>query len=231
MGLKLETVVPWGRSLNEYIRMFNVSPAEMRQPILDCAGGPASFNAELTQQGGCVVSCDPIYQLSVADIRQRIQATYPVIMEGVRANHAAYVWRELKSPEHLCEVRLNAMERFLSDFEQGVDQHRYQVAALPDLPFGDRQFNLALCGHFLFSYSDQLSVDFHVSAVQELCRVANDVRIFPILTLAGDLAPALGVVTDHLHNMGYSCQIQTVPYEFQVGGNQLLRLTRSLSHS
>jgi hypothetical protein len=229
MGLKLETVVPWGRSLDEYVRMFDLSPADLQRSILDCAGGPASFNAELAQQGGRVISCDPVYQFSVTEIRQRIQDTYPVIMEGVRANYDAYVWHDLKSPEYLCDVRLNAMNRFLADFEPGLAQRRYQVAALPNLPFGDRQFDLALCGHFLFSYSEQFSVDFHVSAVQGLCRVADEARIFPILTLAGDPSPALDPVTESLRQAGYSFQVQTVPYEFQVGGNQMLRIFCSLS--
>ncbi len=48
MGLKLENVVPWGRSLAEYICMFDLCPSDLQGYILDCGGGPASFNAELT---------------------------------------------------------------------------------------------------------------------------------------------------------------------------------------
>jgi len=65
MGFKLENVIPWGRSLEEYIRMFALTPEDLRCSILDCAGGPASFNVEMTRKGYKVVSCDPVYLLSV----------------------------------------------------------------------------------------------------------------------------------------------------------------------
>jgi hypothetical protein len=51
MGLKLNQVIPWGRSLAEYIEMFHLTPKALSGQILDCAAGPASFNAEMTRQG------------------------------------------------------------------------------------------------------------------------------------------------------------------------------------
>jgi hypothetical protein len=44
----LERVVPWGRSFDEYRRMFVLSSDDLRLRILGCADGPASFNAEAT---------------------------------------------------------------------------------------------------------------------------------------------------------------------------------------
>jgi hypothetical protein len=57
--LKLEHVVPWGRSKDEYVRMFGLTDKDLSGRVLDCAGGPASFNAEATREGRRVVSCDP----------------------------------------------------------------------------------------------------------------------------------------------------------------------------
>ena len=68
MGLKLENVIPWGRSLEEYVRMFNLTPEDLKLAILDCAGGPASFNAEMTGQGYNVISCDPVYHFTADEI-------------------------------------------------------------------------------------------------------------------------------------------------------------------
>ncbi|WP_225225324.1 hypothetical protein [Komarekiella delphini-convector] len=61
MGFKLKNVIPWGRSMQEYIKMFDLTSDELKLNILDCAGGPASFNAEMTCQGYKVISCDPVY--------------------------------------------------------------------------------------------------------------------------------------------------------------------------
>ncbi len=226
MGLQLEKIVPWGRSLAEYIAMFDLRTEDLTGAILDCGGGPASFNAELTQQGHTVISCDPIYQFTADQIAQRIQKTYPTIVEGVRGNQASYIWQSITSPEHLGEVRMSAMQQFLTDFPTGLVQGRYQIAELPQLPFRDRQFDLALCSHLLFTYSQQLSVTFHIEAIAELCRVAQEVRIFPLLSVSGELSPHLSTVLEQLQAAGYQTEICQVPYEFQKGGRQMLRISR-----
>ncbi|MGF1494340.1 MAG: SAM-dependent methyltransferase [Microcoleaceae cyanobacterium] len=224
MGLQLESVIPWGRNLEEYTRMFDLTTADFNGSILDCAAGPASFNAEMTHQGYSVVSSDPIYQFSVAEIEQRIQATYDIVISGVRKNLQSYVWQQTQSPEQLGQVRMAAMRKFLQDFSQGLVEQRYSVTALPQLPFAPQQFDLALCGHFLFTYSEHLSEVFHVQSVLELCRVAREVRIFPTLTLSGQPSPFLAIVMQELIAQGYTPELKTVPYEFQKGGNQMLSI-------
>jgi hypothetical protein len=48
MAFRYENVVPWGRSYEEYLRMFGLGPDDLKGRILGCADGPASFNSELT---------------------------------------------------------------------------------------------------------------------------------------------------------------------------------------
>jgi len=224
MGLTLEMVVPWGRSLSEYARMFDLTTTDLQQKILDCASGPASFNVEMTEQGYSVISCDPIYQFSTQQIAQRIAETYPIIMQGVAQNLDSYVWQDIQTPEQLGEVRMVAMKQFLADFETGKQEHRYQTAELPKLPFQQQQFNLALCSHFLFSYSEQLGWEFHRTAIAELCRVAKEARIFPLLTISGEPSPFVAPIQTELKQLGYDVQIRPVNYEFQRGGNQLFQV-------
>ncbi len=81
MGFSLDQVVPWGRNLGEYRSMFSLTNQDLEQKILGCADGPASVNAELYQPGKKYVSLDPIYQFSAQQIRERIDATAPVIAE------------------------------------------------------------------------------------------------------------------------------------------------------
>ena len=47
----LDEVVPWGRSFDEYRRMFALTDRELGLKIVDCGSGPASFNAEATRRG------------------------------------------------------------------------------------------------------------------------------------------------------------------------------------
>lgn len=222
MGLKLDSVVPWGRSFHEYQRMFALTTEDLKANILDCGGGPASFNAEMMRRGHRVTSCDPIYEFTAPQIEQRIQETYPVIVEGVRASLDSYVWHEMRSPEELGNVRKTAMQTFLQDFSEGLREQRYIMAELPQLPFKEQQFSLALCGHLLFTYSDQLGLEFHIAAVRELCRVAAEVRIFPLLKIDGEPSPHLQFVLDDLREQALKPVVRTVDYEFQKNGNQML---------
>ncbi|MDX2228327.1 MAG: methyltransferase domain-containing protein [Leptolyngbyaceae cyanobacterium bins.349] len=224
MGFTLETVVPWGRSRSEYIRMFDLTASDLPRSLLDCAAGPASFNAEMTQQGNTVISCDPLYQFGVEDIAQRIEATYPVILQGLAANLDQFVWTDITTPEQLGAVRMAAMQQFLRDFPVGKQSGRYVTAELPNLPFADQQFDLALCSHFLFAYSDQLGWGFHQQAIAELCRIAKEVRIFPLLKISGERSPFVEPLQTDLCHLGYQVQIRTVAYEFQKGGNQVMQV-------
>jgi len=220
----LDNVVPWGRSFDEYSRMFALTEADLEDRILGCADGPASFNAEVARRGTAVVSCDPIYALDAAQIRQRIAATYDDILEQTRRNRHEFVWTDIASVEALGRVRMEAMEMFLADYTRGKEQGRYVNAELPALPFTDGAFDLAVCSHFLFLYSEQLGGEFHRRAITELCRVAAEIRIFPLLALGGARSPHVLTTSEQLRRLGYIVSIEVVRYEFQRGGNEMMRI-------
>ena len=223
----LDQVVPWGRSFDEYRRMFALSSDDVRLRMLGCADGPASFNAEATAVGMSVTSCDPLYRFTPDEIARRIADTTEVIIEQTRRNQEEFVWTSIRSIEELRSLRSSAMERFLADFEAGKSEGRYVDAELPTLPFEDDAFDLALCSHFLFLYSEQLSEDFHFAAIREMNRVADEVRIFPLLALGGAPSPRVEAVSQRLRDCGLVSAIELVPYEFQRGGNQMMRVKRS----
>jgi hypothetical protein len=220
----LDQVVPWGRSFDEYRRMFALSDVDLQGRILGCADGPASFNAEATRQGARVVSADPLYQFSASDIHQRIGLTRRRILEQTRQNANEFLWDTIRSVEQLEALRMSAMQCFLSDFEEGKRTGRYLAAELPSLPFRDGAFDLALCSHFLFLYTEQLTTEFHRAAVTELGRVAQEVRVFPLLALGGRPSSHVDQVVDHLRLAGRSATVEPVPYEFQRGGDRMLRV-------
>jgi hypothetical protein len=222
----INDVYPWGRSFDEYRRMFALTDEELRLHILGCADGPASFNAELSARGGCVVSCDPLYRFSAGEIRARVDATAPQLIAMAAERREAFVWREIASPEELGRVRRAAMDRFLADYDAGLAEGRYVDAALPALPFADDSFELALCSHFLLLYSEQFSREFHRDALIELCRVAAEVRVFPLLDLSGERSRHLDTLLAELLAAGFNAKLEKVPYEFQRGGDEMLRIRK-----
>jgi SAM-dependent methyltransferase len=224
----LDSVVPWGRSLDEYVRMFDLTPGDLGSRILDCAAGPASFNAEMHRRGRRVVSCDPIYEFSASEIAMRIEETAPKILEATRRTLENFVWTEFESLERLGERRRAAMRQFLDDLPAGLGEGRYRVAELPTLPFADGEFDLALCSHFLFTYSNVLPLEFHRDAIREMCRVDAEARIFPLVEQFGaGHSPHVAAVVAELSAEGYRCEVKRVPYEFQRGGNEMLRVRRA----
>lgn len=227
MAFTLDQVVPWGRSFAEYERMFALRPDDLQRRILGCADGPASFNVEAAERGVDVISVDPLYAFSAAEIRQQIKKVCPQVLEQTRQNQHDFVWNDFASIEELGRARLRAMARFLADYGAGRESGRYLVAELPRLPLVDCAFGLALCSHFLFLYSEQFDEQFHVDSVAELCRVADEVRIFPLLSLGSKPSPHVRAVVRAAERLGRDARIERVDYEFQRGGNEMLRIVRA----
>ena len=114
--------------------MFSLTDADFEGRILGCADGPASFNAEAASRGIHVVSCDPLYGYDGDEIRARIDAVYPEMLEQTRQNLHEFVWQEFTSVDGLGKARMKAMEAFLSDYQAGRTVGRYLAAELPALP-------------------------------------------------------------------------------------------------
>ena len=220
--MKLNEVVPFGRSFDEYKMMFSLSLEDRQKSILGVGDGPASFNAEGTKQGYDITSIDPIYQFDGVEIEQRFNAVVDNIIGQVIATPNNWVWSYHKNPQDLKANRIKALENFLADYQQGKTEGRYLSQELPKLNFSDRQFDLALCSHFLFLYSEQLNYNFHVAAIEEMLRVSNEVRIFPLLTLMQEVSPYLDDAIAHFSNLNYTVSVAKVPYELQPGANKML---------
>jgi hypothetical protein len=207
--------------------MFALTGADLRKEILGCGDGPASFNSEAKRQGIRVTSTDPIYQFSAHEIRARVEETAPAITKQLKENTGEFVWRHFRDVDALVDARLEAMRRFLTDYPAGAREARYIDASLPKLPFRDQQFDLSLCSHFLFLYSEQHDLDFHLSAINELCRISNEIRIFPLMELGSVPSRHLEGVISHMRKVGHAVKCVKVGYEFQRGADEMLCIVPS----
>jgi len=54
--------------------------------------------------------------------------------------------------------------------------------------------------------------------------VAPDVRVFPLLALGGERSPLVESCLNSLREEGKHVTITRVPYEFQRGGNEMMRI-------
>lgn len=220
MAYKLSSVVPWGRNKQEYIKMFKLSDQDIKKKIASFGDGPASFNSE---SKGNVTSFDPLYQFSKKQISNRINETRDIVIKQTKENISNFIWKNIKSIKELEEIRMNAMNMFLKDFENGKDEGRYIPHELPNkTDIEDGYYDIALSSHFLILYS-QLGLDFHIKSIDEMLRIAKEVRIFPILDLDAKESNLLSSLIDN-YKEKFIVSIEETTYEFQKGGNKMLMI-------
>lgn len=231
---QLEKVYFFGRTFDEYIQMFNLNLLQMKhQRILDCAAGPASFAAEANWKGLDVVACDPMYDKDSEEVVRIAQNDIECAMhEAARCRDRFCRDNEQEDIEFTAQ-KLRALLHFAQDYQCESSRDRYVQAFLPNLPFQNDEFDMALCSYLLFFYSDirdggvmpnnKLDYDFHLHSVRELLRVVKkEVRIFPLVSPNSVQHPYLIRLLDDLSKMNVNCDI--VPTEFKdvVNGNEML---------
>jgi ubiquinone/menaquinone biosynthesis C-methylase UbiE len=117
---------------------------------------------------------------------------------------------------------MEAMGDFIDDYENGKQSGRYIHGALPRLDFEDKAFDLALCSHYLFLYSEHISLKDHIESIKELSRVATEARIYPLLSLNGEISPYLNAVMAELAKDNLTTSLVDVEYQFQKGATRML---------
>ena len=227
---QLDRVAFYGRTLSEYVKMFDIDDisAFKDYSILDCPSGASSFVAEATNKYGIhAVGCDPLFGEGLNTLAERGEADIEYVMQRVSRIPAYYNWDFYPSIEVLREYRIQALRQVISDYPIGIIERRYIKAELPLLPFDNKSFDIVLSGHFLFTYSHKFDFLFLLSSILELFRVCSrEVRIYPICGSNARPYEHMVELLSALKVHGIVYHVIPVPFEFQRGSNQMLRLTR-----
>ncbi len=218
------------RPLDDYRNMFLITDTDLiTGPILDCPAGASPFGAQVRARGGAVISVDPAYSASPAEIVARARADVVRIAEWSSDNPDQLDWSYLGSVDALVRKWELAIEEFTTDYL--ADGERYVAAALPDLPFPDGYFRLALSSHLLFVYPEYFDFDSHVSGLLELIRVTQgEVRVFPLVDTATTPYPRLDELRSVLAGRGVDTEIRVARCAYSVGGDHLLACRRHPDH-
>jgi hypothetical protein len=187
----LDSMQFFGRVASDYEAMFALRLDDLEGlRVLDCPSGPGSFVAEANARGVHVVGVDPLYEQPLEALVERGTSDVAYTIERMQRNAALFADIDLQA---YAASKLRALVRFARHFEQGKASGLYAAAKLPNLPFADGHFDLALSAHLLFTYSDPASggllpdspftLDWHLAAVDELLRVTREeVRLYPTTT-------------------------------------------------
>ena len=208
------------RSAAEYRAMFGLTAADLSAAsVLDCCAGGSGFAAETAAR---VVAADPAYALDRHDLADRVRAALQDGDQIIGAHAEHFDWGWYGDPASRTELRTAAARHFLDDLREHPG--RYIAAALPNLPFATGSFDLVLCSHLLFTWSDLLDAAWHSRALAELIRVArHEARIYPLVVQGtGQPVAFLDDLRADLSAAGYRSRIQAVPYRFQKNADQML---------
>ena len=120
--------------LGEYRDMFVLSEADLTAgPILDCPGGASSFGAQVRARGGDVVSVDPMYHATAAEILRRSAESRRRIHHYQSDHPDQFHWPYLGSPAANLRCAEVSADLFGVDFaaNPGGSYHieRHPVAA------------------------------------------------------------------------------------------------------
>src|SRR4051794_6462138 len=206
--------------------MFDLGRHELSGGVLDCSAGASSFVVDAAAGGCRAVAVDPAYALP----RRRLAEMGDTdLHRGAAIAHEhpdRFTWEWYGSPKRRTELRLKALTRFLPDLARHPG--RYVAGQLPQLPFRDGSFDLAVCSHLLFTWAEELGQGWHSAALGELARVATEVRVFPtVMQGRGHPVPFFDALMTDLAGVGLRAQLRTVAYEFQVGADQMLVVGRT----
>jgi SAM-dependent methyltransferase len=209
------------RSFDEYVAMFDLGSADLGGTILDCSAGVAGFVVEAARRGARAIAVDPAYALPRNEL-SRLGSADLVRGTAIADDYPdrfTFAW--YGSPERRLSLRSRALAHFLLDL--ATHPARYVAGQLPHLPFRAGTFDVALCSHLLFTWGDQLGLEWHRVALLELARVAREVRVFPtVMQGPGDPVPFWDELMAELARSGLRTELRQVPYTFQVAASQML---------
>jgi hypothetical protein len=225
MAFLLDKVVPWGRTQEEYVKMFSLTASDLHKNIASFGDGPATFNYQQSINGQKVTSFDLIYQLTREQIESKIYKTKDIVMEQMRQNKNNYTWFHFKDESDLEQCRMGAMRLFLNDFDKGKQEGRYVYHILPNkTDYTDDSFDIGLSSHFLLMYTN-LGYEFHVKTIDEMLRICKEIRITPIVDLDGEPTELAEQIITY-YKKSYDVQIILTDYLFVKNSNQMLRIRK-----
>ena len=160
----------------DYKTIFSLSEKDLQDSILEIPDYYSSFNSELTEIGGRVVSCSSLFNLLESEVTETLTI-------DIKNNIDDFAKKNANTPEIVnAFVKKNEkiLVKFLNSYKKDVNKTNYIGCDILELPFTEGQFILALCCNNLFGANIDSNFNRDLSLIKELLRVSNQVRIFPL---------------------------------------------------
>lgn len=213
----------WGRTLEEYRKIFSLYKLTPQTKIISIADGPSTFNLQLREIGLQAISVDPIYNLSVDNLKACFEESYLFNKNFFYQYPDKFNLTSSEEVETLLSKRRKTFENFINDYIQ--NRNNYQFGKLPALNFNSKSFDLCLCSNFLFLFEHLFDFDFHLNSIKELLRIGSEVRIFPLYNNNGQLSNYVSEITEYLSENNFKWTIESNDYHIYKYGNRFLKIS------
>jgi len=205
--------------------MFILDEVATGQRVLSVADGPSTLNFELRQAGFEVFSVDPRYACTIEEMVQEFKRSYELNRAHFYENRCNYSFGSEQEIEELLQKRETAFDCFLADFT--ANRANYHTGQLPSLAFANDAFDLCLCANFLFLFDDLFDLNFHLTSIIEMARVAKAVRIFPLYgRLHLPQSPLIDPVLRTITEAGLRFELRESRYHVWRGSTSYLHIHR-----
>lgn len=213
----------WGHTAADYQKMFDLEAVPNR--VLEFASGISTFNLECAQKVE-VQSLDPRFALDADTLKCKAELIFHDMKNCIAQYPKRYDFKDYGGLEAFMQTRFDGMRRFFDDYEAGLAEGRYRAINDLNLPYDDFYFDLAISSHYFFAGLTDQDATFHIRMLQELARVAKEVRIFPLIHSDGSTPPELGPVLLALQQAGYGAEVRSIADPIEPQGNAMLRVWR-----
>jgi hypothetical protein len=222
--------VLWGHHLTEYREMFGLPQDLSNLKILEFASGPTAVNHELTIQKVDIVSCDPWFEINQEEMHNKFQKHFNEQVMRVMQHPERFDFDKYGGMEFFIAKRQEGMQAFFQDFVDGFAHGRYRTLQEGKLPFVSASFDLALCSNYFFADLPEQNLGFHLYWIQELTRVAREVRFYPLTDQEGRMSDILGQVLIALQQDNYQVAIENVPFRLVPASQAVLKVSAGCCH-
>lgn len=217
----------WIYDFADYQQIYGLTQTDCKKKILDFPGLVSSFNAEALKRDMDVISAGPMYQYAESEMRAHVDRFVSKQIQKLQ-NDASH----LQSPEVKDQVIAHwekTASDFIADYANGKATGRYLPINIAEIPFREHEFDLVLCSHLLF----HKALPAHISPIdllRKLCRIGQEVRLYPMIDRYGNIMDDLGPLMLTLQQEDYGVEVREVVYQYQKGGNAMLRIWAQACH-
>lgn len=222
--------VLWGHHLGEYMDMFGLSPGLNKLKILEFACGPTAINQELTAKDSDIISCDPWFIGDLELMRSRFLKSFQEQLKRIEQYPQRFDFDKYGGMDFFIAKRERGMQTFFNDFEDGFSCGRYRSLEHETLPFESARFDLALCSNYFFADLPEQDLEFHIHWIQELTRVAGEVRFYPLTDQDGQISHVLGQLLVVLQQNHFQVAIENVPFRLVPASKAMLKISAGCCH-